>query len=112
MLTHQQTRWRRYRRPSEFASFRGCGGLCGLAGFKNIVIEGSSVLELGDFLRLSHQVNPLRSRLMGLPLVGTALARIFYLIHWLVRGPLGCVFVAEKGFPVIGILGYKASRES
>jgi hypothetical protein len=49
---------------------------------------------------------------MGLPLVGTALARIFYLIHWLVRGPLGCVFVAEKGFPVIGILGYKASRES
>ena len=81
------------------------------AGFKDIVIEGSSVVEFGEFVSLTRQVNPVRSRLMGLPLLGAAMARIFYVVHWLLRGPLGCVFVAEECLPVIRICGYKAGRE-
>jgi ubiquinone/menaquinone biosynthesis C-methylase UbiE len=79
------------------------------AGFKNIVIEGSSVLDFGEFVSLTHRANPIRSRLSRLPLLGAAMAQIFYGAHRLMRGPLGSVFVAEESLPVVSIRACKPS---
>jgi SAM-dependent methyltransferase len=68
------------------------------AGFRNVRLFGyvGDALDFPAFVEANGRVNPVRSRLMGLPLVGGLMARILHEIHVTTRRRLGC-YVAGRG---------------
>jgi len=82
-----------------------------MIGFHRIRFFGydGEALQFSEFLRATER-NPVRARLVALPVVGRSIARILHVVHAVLRRHLRYLFVPEESLPVISIVAQKPLR--
>jgi SAM-dependent methyltransferase len=81
------------------------------AGFRNVRLFGyaGDALDFPAFLEANGRLNPVRSRMMGLPLVGRLMARILHEMHVTARGRLGCYVTGRGTLCTVNLIAQKPS---